>query len=650
MAISAGGASGRLGGPALSARLYLDGEFWTLQAGGATLRLRDGKGLRHLADLARSANTATSDDVAANAKPVEDRRAQPHAAPPAGLRERLRELDEELEEAEALHDIERAARARRELQRIERDVAQRIGAGDVGASEDAAASAERARVNVTRALRATLKRISGRAPELGRYLDLSVTTGMSCTFAPAHGFELQVGDAPAAPRLSAAAALAPAPAPDQAANRAGRTLVSIEVTSSADIAARLGETRWQDMLTRHDATVRAQANFFGGTAAPRNGDLTLLVFDAPDAATRCARAIVEGGRESGVVARAGVHHGECELLGDSVSGLAVHAAGRLAALAEPGQVLLSEDVQRQLAPGEIAVTDAGDHHELRGVPGEWHVYALARTAAAKPAATPAEKASEAPAALPLPPRLHALTEHALFGREVELDVVDTAVARAVGGTHPFIAIAGEPGIGKTRLAAEAAARAHQHGATVLHGRCDEDLAIPYQPIVEALSHYVDAATPLALGALRGGGPLARLLPQLATDSAPATGIYDSVSDGERYVLYSQVASLLASVPGTSLVLVVDDIQWADRETLLLLKFLLRAPAPARLALLTTYRSTDLDDGHPLAELLAGLAHDEAFTRIELQGLGQADILALTAQLAGEELPAPLLELSRALAG
>lgn len=662
MATTAGDVHGLEGGPSLRATLYREGEFWTITAAATTLRLPDGKGLRHLADIASTperpwhaldlARSAAGGDEPGRAAPAPG---TPPGAPPDAdhipasareLRARLRELDEELEEAEAFHDVERASRVRAELQQLEQEVAELLDAATPEPpAADAGANAERARVNVTRALKATIKRIAAREPQLGRLLELSIQTGSSCVFRPPPGFALVVGRDAAPP---ATATPAPPPAAPSTA-RAPRTLVAIELADAADLAARVGETRWTELLARHDAAVRAQAGFFGGRAAQRTGDRTLVAFDGAGAAVRCAAAVIASGRDAGMLVRAGVHHGDCEVLGDSVTGLAVHAADRLAALADPGQLVVSEDVRRLLDGSGVPLADRGVH-ELRGVPGTWRVHqallpelAPAPGAAAHPAAAPAATATP-----PLPPRLTQLAERRLVGRDVELDLLATAVATAAQGSHAVVAVGGEPGIGKTRLITEAAIRAHTTGATVLHGRCDEDLAIPYQPIVAALGHLVDT-TPEAARGLDGTGALARLLPQLAHAAPPRATAPSTPDDGERYVLFSQIAQLLAGAPGL-VVLVVDDVQWADRETLLLLKYLVRAPAPARLALLLTYRSTDLADDHPLSDLLGSLRADETFTQIDLQGLGQAEILALTAELAGTELPAPLLELSRALAG
>src|SRR5262249_38032982 len=142
---------------------------------------------------------------------------------------------------------------------------------------DAAANAERARVNVTRALRSTIKRIAARAPRLGRYLDLSVQTGASCIFAPPPDFEL-ITRAPDAPVAD--------PNPQ---GRAKRALVSIALTG----ATARGPNA-EPLAARHDATVRAQAGFFGGHAMARTGDRTLLVFLTVDAALRCTAALLDG--------------------------------------------------------------------------------------------------------------------------------------------------------------------------------------------------------------------------------------------------------------------------------------------------------------------------------------------------------------------
>ena len=656
--------------------MHRQGEYWTLAHRDTVVHLRDGKGLHYLAALilhpdveVHATDLVTAAPGGRLAKAPQAGRGRSAAAvaeldSTGGLgdagavlddaakrayRERLAELRSEVDEAESFNDPERAARRRGELEFLQRELAAAVGLG--GRDRRSASSAERARVNVTRALKATVRKIGGQAPTLGRYLELGVKTGIFCSFHPPPGFEIAIGE-PEAPAAAGGPPPAPAPAPDPAAphaaaagpasSRALRTFVFVEIAGALELAARLGDEEWAQLLAGHDAAVVAQARRFGGHAGGRLGEQTLVVFDAPASGVLFAEALVLDARAAGHALRAGVHTGECELLGDAFVGIAVHAAARVSSLARPGEVLVSSIVRDLVAGSDLELTDRGVH-ALRGVTREWRLYGLRMQDPVPAARTPARR-SEAPAAIPLPPRLRAAAERPLFGREHELARLRAAYERAREGGRPFVLLAGEPGIGKSRLAAEAATLAHADGATVLHGRCDADLGLPYQAFAGALGHYVQHAPPALADRLRasGGGALARLVPQLSDSAAPGA------PDADRHVLFAEVAALLATNPWPPLVLVLDDLHWADRPTLALLRYLFGAPALGHLLVVGTYRSTEVGDDHALAHLLAELDSDVDGERLELGGLSQADILALTAQVVGRELPPGLLELARVL--
>src|SRR5947208_50577 len=167
------------------------------------------------------------------------------------------------------------------------------------------------------------------------------------------------------------------------------------------------------------------------------------------------------------------------------------------------------------------------------------------------------------------------------GRDTELERLGQLWKEAVAGERRVALLAGEPGVGKTRLAAELATRVHQEGAIVLAGRCDEDLGVPYQPFVEALRHFADHIPSEQLRPRLGryGGELARLVPELAEQAPDLPPPLRSDPETERYRLFDGVAAWLsAASPEEPLLLVVDDLQWAAKPTLLLLRHVVRSPA------------------------------------------------------------------------
>jgi class 3 adenylate cyclase len=138
--------------------------------------------------------------------------------------------------------------------------------------------------------------------------------------------------------------------------------------------------RWEirpgrELLERHHAVVRHQLGRFRGDELDTAGDGFFAAFDGPGRAIQCARAVVEAVRELGLDVKAGLHTGECERMGDKLSGIAVPVGARVAAQAEPGEVLVSSTVKDLVAGSEIQFEDRGVH-ELKGVPGEWRLYSV----------------------------------------------------------------------------------------------------------------------------------------------------------------------------------------------------------------------------------------------------------------------------------
>src|SRR5262249_18464039 len=156
-------------------------------------------------------------------------------------------------------------------------------------------------------------------------------------------------------------------------------------------------------------------------------------------------------------------------------------------------------------------------------------------------------------------------------------------------------IAGEPGVGKTRLAGEWSRLAYEQGGVVLYGRCDEDLGAPYQPFAEALRSLAPCLGEGRLRGLRGADALLSLVPGLTDVLPDLTAPTHADPDTERYALFDAVVALLeVASAGAPVVLVLDDLHWAAKPTLLLLRHLLRFGEQTRVQIVGTYRSTDLD--------------------------------------------------------
>jgi class 3 adenylate cyclase len=154
------------------------------------------------------------------------------------------------------------------------------------------------------------------------------------------------------------------------------TVLFTDIVGSSERAASLGDRGWRQLLEKHHALVRGQLVRFRGREMDSAGDGFFASFDGPARAIRCASAIVEGVRDLQLEVRAGLHTGECELVDGKVAGIAVHTGARIASLAAPGEVLLSSTVKDLVAGSGMDFREHG-LEELKGIPGEWRLYAVA---------------------------------------------------------------------------------------------------------------------------------------------------------------------------------------------------------------------------------------------------------------------------------
>jgi class 3 adenylate cyclase/pimeloyl-ACP methyl ester carboxylesterase len=154
------------------------------------------------------------------------------------------------------------------------------------------------------------------------------------------------------------------------------TVLFTDIVDSTRRAAEIGDRDWHALLDAHDAVVRAQLARFRGREVNTSGDSFLAMFDGPQRAIRCAMAIRDAVRALGIEVRAGLHTGECEVRGQDISGIAVHIGARVSALAGPNDVLVSSTLRDLVIVSGLEFDDRGAH-ELKGVPGEWHLFAVA---------------------------------------------------------------------------------------------------------------------------------------------------------------------------------------------------------------------------------------------------------------------------------
>jgi class 3 adenylate cyclase len=164
---------------------------------------------------------------------------------------------------------------------------------------------------------------------------------------------------------------------DQEIDRVLATVLFTDIVGSTERVSALGDHAWRALLDRHDRLTRREIERFGGREIKTLGDGFLAAFDGPGRAVRCARAISEEARRIGVEVRCGLHTGECEVRENDLAGIAVHIGARVGGLAQPGEVLVSSTLKDLVIGSGIEFDDRGEH-DLKGVPGAWKLFAVAR--------------------------------------------------------------------------------------------------------------------------------------------------------------------------------------------------------------------------------------------------------------------------------
>jgi DNA-binding SARP family transcriptional activator len=257
---------------------------------------------------------------------------------------------------------------------------------------------------------------------------------------------------------------------------------------------------------------------------------------------------------------------------------------------------------------------------------------------------------QSPSAIPLPAELHPRAPGPLIGRARELAGLEARWDRALGvasgvdGTEDpemqhrrIVLLAGDAGIGKTTLTAELARRVHDAGAIVLAGRSPRETVVPYQPFLEALRHWAlnAALIDLRATAREYGSELARLIPELRRRAPELPPPPQDEPETERYRLFEAVVGLLTELSRSApVLLVLDDLQWADRPTLLLLRHMARATDPSRVLILGAYRSAERR-GDTFTNALGELRRDRLASQLDIKGLSESETAELVRMRAGE---------------
>ncbi len=408
-----------------------------------------------------------------------------------------------------------------------------------------------------------------------------------------------------------------------------------DLVGSTRLETTVGPERADELRREHFEVLRQAIADNGGREVKNTGDGLMVAFNTASNAVACAKAMHQRidrrnrDADAELHIRIGIGMGESTVEDGDYFGMPSIEAARLCAQAPDDGILTGELVRLMAARGDReAFTPVGEL-ELKGIPEPVQAYAVAW-----------EPVDAWVSKIPLPAPLRTIPTIAYVGRVRERELLASAWTQVQQGARRMVLISGEPGIGKTRLASHAAITVHGEGATVLWGAASQDLGAPYGPWIEALGRYVKGAPEEVLTehVAGHGGEIARLASTLAQRVPDVPAPQQSDSETERYLLFNAVAGLLETAAETGpITIVLDDFQWADRQSLTLLRHVTKTIEGAPLLLLVTYRDSELDREHPMTDILADLRRVAGVQRIALDGLASEEVAEVMTAAAGHDI-------------
>ena len=417
------------------------------------------------------------------------------------------------------------------------------------------------------------------------------------------------------------------------------TIMMTDVVGSTALQRTRGDRDADEMLGLQASIVRDEVAASGGRVRKSLGDGFLISFASTVQAVRAAAAIQRALRENNtanpqrvVEVRIGLHVGQVTERDGDLLGQAVHAAARVMAEAVGGQILISDEVREHAEPYlDWPFLDSGLFW-LRGFPERWRLYEVAWSdvaAAARPSVMSA--------------RLTPFVE-----RDAERAGLRRLVNGAVAGHGGLALIAGEPGVGKSRLVAEIADEAEARGMRVLAGHCVEmSGAPPYLPYVEMIEQAItNPRSPLALQEALGdvAPEIARIAPALRRVFPNIPPPIELPAELARRYLWNSLSEFIDRAAQVQpLLLVVEDLHWADESTVLLTEYLAPLLAELPVLVLGTYRDAEVDLSQPLGRVIGNLEHRGLLERISLRRLSLDGVSGMLRALAGQAPPEELTQ-------
>ena len=405
------------------------------------------------------------------------------------------------------------------------------------------------------------------------------------------------------------------------------TLMFTDVEGSTALRTTLGDAETDVLFHEHDELIRGQiAENKGQDQKVALGDGFLAVFVSTRRALACAIGIQRSLDSfnlsrvgSALRVRIGLNTGEVAWQGGQLSGEAVHAAARVCAAASGGQILVS-NVTRQLAGTVADVTfhDTGEH-ELKGFPEPWRLWEVVWV----------RETTQVP-------------RQVFVGREAEMATLRSKLGATLDGGGGLVFLGGEPGVGKTTLVWQLIREAEQRGALGLFGRCYEsEGAVPYSPFVEMLEQALAIMPPEVVrdDLADDAAEVARMVPELRRRFPDIEEPLDLPPEQQRRYFFNAVGSFVARASKRfPLVLVMDDVHWADEPTLLLIEHMAALMSELRVLGVGTYRDVELEVARPLAATLERLVRARTVERLSVKRFDQGRVALMLEALAGKAPP------------